>query len=99
MKFGEVPLDAAAGKILAHSVLDASGHRILSKGHVLSAADIAVLRDQQIEQVIAVTLESTDLNEDDGARRVATALAGTGVRVLARGAGRGNLLATMSGPL
>src|SRR5260370_23401135 len=98
MKFGEVSLDEAAGKILAHSILDSDGHKIISKGHVLSAKDVDVLREQALASVVVAALEATDLTEDDGARRVSVSLAGEGVRVLARGAGRGTLIPTLSRP-
>ena len=72
MKFGETPLDEAAGAILAHSV---RGDGIaFKKGRVLSADDVDKLRSADVEFVVAATLEDGDVGEDDAAARIAQAL-------------------------
>ena len=42
MKFGEVPIDEAAGAVLAHSVRAAEGK--FSKGRLLSVEDVEALK-------------------------------------------------------
>lgn len=99
MKFGPVTVDDAAGKILAHNLVGENGHKILSKGHLLTEADLPVLRKLNLQMVVVAQLESTDLGENEAARRVATAIAGEGVSVVTPGVGRANLIAEAFGPL
>jgi molybdenum cofactor cytidylyltransferase len=97
MKFGPVPLADAQGGILAHSLR--TGDHVLKKGHVLGSADIAQLRDAQIEKVVIARLEDGDVPENEAAARVAQHLAGDGIRVAQAFTGRANLYATKSGLL
>lgn len=62
MKFGDTPLSQAEGAILAHS-WRAPG-KSLNKGRVLSADDIATLREAGVTSVIAARLEADDVGED-----------------------------------
>jgi molybdenum cofactor cytidylyltransferase len=99
LKFGSVPLETAGGHILAHKLLDAQGHKLLGKGRRLTVDDVELLRQQGFAEVVVANLDSTDLHEDEAARRVGLALAGTYVKVKAPGVGRANLIAEKSGPL
>jgi molybdenum cofactor cytidylyltransferase len=99
MKFGPVSLDSAVGHILAHKMIDANGHKLLGKGHRLTTHDISLLREHDFTEVVVAALEPTDLHEDEAARRVGAALAGSGVSVKAPGVGRANLIAQQTGPL
>ncbi len=99
MKFGSVPIAEAEGKIIAHKTLGNDGKKLFNKGHTLSASDVEVLRQHQIESVIVADLASTDIGENEAARRVGIALAGEHVRVTAPGVGRANVIATSNGPL
>ncbi|MEM8577812.1 MAG: molybdopterin-binding protein [Pseudomonadota bacterium] len=95
MTFGDVPLAAAEGSILAHSVRVASGR--LRKGRVLDASDIASLRAAGHETVIAATLGPDDVAENAAAAALAAALvpdpAAAGVSLTAPFTGRVNVLA------
>ncbi len=97
MMFGEIPLSAAEGSILAHSIK--MKNTTFKKGRVLSASDISALEDDNISTVIAARLEKTDLGEDEAARRVAAALAGEGIRAGVAFTGRANLIADKPGLL
>lgn len=99
MKFGAVPVDDAVGKILAHNLVGQDGRKVFGKGHVVKPDDLPVLRELKLEQVVVAALDTTDLGENDAARRVGEAVAGEGVRVVAPGVGRANLMATVAGPL
>jgi molybdenum cofactor cytidylyltransferase len=99
MKFGAVPLDEAAGKILAHKLFAPDGKRLFNKGRLLTEADVEVLRGLNLDSVTVGALAPTDLNENEAARRVGEAVAGAGARVTAPGVGRANLIATTTGPL
>ncbi|WP_375690357.1 molybdopterin-binding protein [Pseudooceanicola sp. LIPI14-2-Ac024] len=95
MRFGPVPLNEAEGAMLAHSVRLARGR--LSKGHVLTAADVDTLRDLGMARVIVARLDPGDVAEDAAAQTVAEALvpdpAGQGLRLTRAFTGRVNLIA------
>lgn len=91
MKFGPVALADAKGAVLAHSVAVASGR--LRKGRVLSAEDVAALRDADLDEVIVAQLEPGDVDENTAAQRLAEAVAGPGLRLSKAFTGRVNLLA------
>lgn len=97
MQFGPLPLDQAEGAILAHSVRH--GRVSFKKGRVLSAADVATLRDAGVDEVIAARLSPDDVAEDAAAARIAVAVAGTGVTIAAPFTGRVNLFAAAAGLL
>ena len=99
MKFGPRPLDQAAGKILAHNLADEHGRRLLRKGHRLSEQDVDRIRALGRASVYLAELEPDDLSEDEAAVRLATAVAGDGVRLTGRSTGRTNLLAAQLGLL
>ena len=99
MKYGPVSLGQAAGTILAHHVLDKDGRRTLTKGHLLTSANIESLAALGYTVITAVTLEANDLTENEAARRVGIALCGPGVSLQATGVGRANLIAQVAGPL
>ena len=82
MRFGRVPVAEAEGAVLAHAVTGAG--LSFKKGRVLSAADIEVLRAQDVRQVLAAVFEDGDVPEDEAAAELAGVVAGRGVRV-ARG--------------
>jgi len=95
LRFGDVPIDEAHGAILAHSLrLEA---RTLKKGTVLSADDVAFLRDAGYSAVIAARLDSGDVPEDEAANRLARALVGDAVTAGAAFTGRANLFAETAG--
>ena len=97
MRFGPVPVGEAEGAIAAHSVRE-GGLRI-KKGRVLTAADIAALREAGRETIVVARLEPGDLGEDAAASRIAAALAGPGIRVDPPFTGRANLFAETGGLL
>jgi molybdenum cofactor cytidylyltransferase len=99
MKFGPVPIHEAVGHILAHNLVDSSGHKVLSKGRVLTELDYAKLRDLNMDTVIVAILDATDLGENEAARRVGQAVAGPGVKVIAPGVGRANIVSEHYGPV
>ena len=77
MRFGKVPLAAADGGILAHSI---RGDRmVFRKGTVLGSAEIGALIDAGIAEVTVASLEPGDIAEDVAAHRVAAAVKASGV--------------------
>jgi molybdenum cofactor cytidylyltransferase len=99
VKFGSVALDQAIGHILAHNLVDANGHKVLSKGRLLTQADYETLQRLGMENVVVAMLNPNDLNENEAAERVGQAVAGPGVEVVTPGVGRANLIAEHYGPL
>ncbi|HIB22310.1 MAG TPA: 4-diphosphocytidyl-2C-methyl-D-erythritol kinase [Rhodospirillales bacterium] len=95
MKFGKIPLDQAAGTILAHSTRLTG--RIFKKGHILAPEDIVVLQDSGITGVIAARLESEDILEDEAASRISNAIAGLNIKIGKAFTGRCNLIADADG--
>jgi len=86
----------AAGGVLAHHVLE---NRLLKKGALLAAHHIDLLRQPGCDAVYVAKLDSGDIDENEAARRVAAAVAGTGVFSPGAATGRANLKATADGLL
>jgi len=95
MKFGGIPVGAAAGAILAHGI--ACGGRRFKKGRVLSDDDLAVLRACGVETVVAARLEPGDVGEDQAAHAIATAASGAKLNATEAFTGRVNLFAGARG--
>jgi len=93
--FGDVPLDRAAGAILAHSVRLPEGR--LRKGVVLGDAEVARLRDAGIDHVTVARLTGTDMDENEAATRIGSALLADGLELRPAFTGRANLHATQAG--
>lgn len=100
MKLGRIPLDRAAGAILAHTMrLPDPDRRVLKKGRVLDHDDVAALAAAGHDGVIAAALDrdSGDMAEDQAAALVGAAVAGKHVRVAEAFTGRCNLFAGARG--
>jgi molybdenum cofactor cytidylyltransferase len=97
MQFGEVPVKAAEGTILVHSIR--LGKTALKKGRVLSAADIAEISAAGIDEITVVRLEPGDVREDAAASRIAGAANGSGITTAPAFTGRANLFADSKGVL
>ena len=99
MRFGSVPLAEAAGAILGHNIADDAGRRLLRKGTVLGAEDLAVLAASGRTHVWVAQPDNDDVGEDEAAERLAAAAAGPGVRRSGGRTGRVNLYAEHAGVL
>jgi len=95
MQFGTVPVETAAGAVLAHGVR--AGDTRYRKGRLLTAADVALLERSGVKEVIVARLESVDVAENLAAARIAAGCEGEGVRIGAAFTGRVNLYATADG--
>lgn len=95
MWFGEAPIKACEGAILAHS--RSAGGRRLKKGRLLSASDIADLAASGLTHLTVARLEPGDVPEDAAAARIAKALEGPGIRRQDAFTGRANLYAEAHG--
>ncbi len=97
MKFGSIPVAEAQGAVAAHTVR--AGDVIVKKGAVLSAETVARLQQAGLSDLVAVRLETGDIDENEAATRLAGALAGRGVVTEAAFTGRVNLFAAANGVL
>src|SRR5712691_3383006 len=97
MKFGDTPVAAAAGAILAHSLKLSTA--VLKKGRVLSPEDIALIAAAGLDHIVAARLDPGDIREDEAAARVASAAAGENVESAGAFTGRANLFAKAKGVL
>ena len=95
MTFGAVPVRDAVGAVLAHTLR--AGDRVLKKGRLLSAADVAALADSGHTAVVCARLDPGDLAEDAAATRIAAALGGAHTRIDPTRTGRTNLHAELDG--
>lgn len=97
MKFGPVPVAAAEGAILAHSLRLPSGR--LRKGVRLTSAHLDVLMKAGHADVLVAQLETGDTHEDDAALEIARAIAkgAQHVHLSAPFTGRVNLIADSPG--
>ena len=95
MRFGDVPVADAKGAIAAHAVR--IGEFALRKGQVIAESDQAALAAAGIETIIAARLDPGDVGEDLAATRLASMLAGPGLRLERAFTGRVNLFAEVAG--
>ncbi|MBF0375466.1 MAG: molybdopterin-binding/glycosyltransferase family 2 protein [Alphaproteobacteria bacterium] len=91
MIFAQFRTEDAEGLLLAHSLR--LPDRMLKKGRVLTADDVAALRAERIHMVVAVRLEPDDLGEDEAAAAIGRAISGPDILLRTPFTGRCNLLA------
>lgn len=83
MKAREVPVEQAVGMTLAHDMTrivpgEFKG-RAFAKGQVVTEADIPLLLDIGKQHIYVLEIDDNELHENDGAVRMATAVAGPGL--------------------
>ncbi|MGQ5700900.1 molybdopterin-binding protein [Sandaracinobacteroides sp. A072] len=97
MIFAELPLDEAAGAVLAHALL-IGGTRI-PKGTPVDAGLLAMARQAGLDRLWVARAGAEDIDEADAAARIGQALAGPHVEARPPVHGRANLHALASGLL
>lgn len=97
MIFGEFRCEQAEGVMLAHTL--ELGVKTLKKGHVLGAADIALLKAAGIATIAGARLEEGDLDENAAAAAIAALLVGPNTETRRPYTGRCNVHASTSGVL
>lgn len=97
MRLATVSLDHALGGILVHNIADEQGHKALSKGRRLDAADLGRLRAMGRDSVYVAQLEPGDVPEDEAAGRIALAVCGENVKTGKPTTGRVNVFAGVRG--
>lgn len=99
----EVFVKDAIGMVLAHDLTqiipgEFKGPKF-KKGHVIKEEDVSVLISMGKQNLYVVDKEDTDVHEDDAAFRIATAAAGKGIKLVAPGEGKIELVAEFDGLL
>jgi molybdenum cofactor cytidylyltransferase len=97
MKFITVPVDEALDSQSAYTIR--TDRLVLKKGNRVSAGAIIQLKGAGIQNVVAVRLESGDVDENEAALRLAHSVAGENVSVELPFTGRSNLFAKTAGIL
>ncbi|MFT3697021.1 MAG: NTP transferase domain-containing protein [Kofleriaceae bacterium] len=93
MKFGSRAPEL--GAINVHTLR--AGERVIKKGRVLTADDLAALAAAGISEIVIASIESGELAEDVAAARIAHAIAGDHLAVDDASTGRANLRAAAGG--
>ncbi len=101
--FKTVPVEKAVGMILGHDVTriepGKSKGPAFKKGAVIKPEDIPTLLDIGKKHIYVLDLQDDYIHENDAALQIATAVAGTGVKLTGPSEGRVNLVATTNGLL
>lgn len=97
MIFGEFRCDEAEGVTLAHTLN--LGAKTLKKGRVLTADDIALLKQAGIAVVTGARMQAGDLDENAGAAEIAALLVGPNTETRRPYTGRCNVHASTRGVL
>lgn len=95
MRFGPAPLNECEGAILAHS-LRLPG-LVIKKGVTLTKSDLTAAAAHDIKELTVAMLEPDEINEDEAARQIASALGLNGIDVAEAGTGRVNFHAAANG--
>lgn len=99
----EINVNDAIGMVLAHDLTqiipgEFKGSRF-KKGHIIAQEDIEVLLSMGKQHIYAVDKDETDIHEDEAAMRIASAAAGRGIKLVAPGEGKIELIAEYDGLL
>lgn len=97
MKFGPVTPQEAYGAIAAHSMKLTSG--TIKKGSRITQEHIDWAIADGVASIMVARLDSADMHEDEAAKKIADALAGSSVRVENASTGRANIFAETAGVL
>ena len=99
----EVSVYDAIGMVLAHDLTqiipgEFKGSKF-KKGHIIRQEDIETMISMGKLHLYVVDKEETDIHEDEAAMRIAVAAAGNGIRLVAPGEGKVELVAEFDGLL
>jgi molybdenum cofactor synthesis domain-containing protein len=98
-----IPVEEAVGLPLAHDITEIipGKHKgpAFRRGHIIRPEDVSKLLDVGKANIYVMELEKDELHEEDAARRLAKAAAGTNLKLTDPSEGRINLVAAISGLL
>lgn len=95
MIFKKLPLEEAAGSIIAHSYK--SDRLRIRKGQILDALLLEKLRTDGVTQITVAKLDTDDVHEDEAASMIAAAIQGDNTRLGKASTGRVNIHALSDG--
>lgn len=95
MKFGSFPIEISENVILAHTFR--RDGLTLKKGHEITRDDIEALKKMGVTEIVGAWLEQGDIGENDAAAKIASCIAGSGVRLSESHTGRCNLESEANG--
>ena len=104
MKKTLVKLEDAVGKVLSHDVtritrLGKFKGTLFKKGHVIRKKNLKELRKIGREHVYILELEKGELHEEEGAKKLASVISGSNVKILEPNEGSAVILADQNGIL
>jgi molybdopterin biosynthesis enzyme len=98
-----IPVEQAVGLPLAHDITEIIPGKYkgpaFRRGHIIRPEDVSKLLDVGKANIYVMNLEKDELHEEDAARRLAKAAAGTNLKLTDPSEGRINLVAEISGLL
>jgi len=98
-----IPVEEAIGLPLAHDITEIvpGKHKgpAFKRGHIVRQEDVSKLLDVGKRNLYVMELEKDELHEEDAARRLAKAAAGSNLKLTDPSEGRINLVAEISGLL
>ncbi len=97
MKLVTIPAAQAAGTILVHNLIGPDGHKLITKGRLLTPEDVDKLRAIGQDNVYVGVPEADDVREDEAAGRLAALVAGDGLELSKPNSGRVNFYAAQPG--
>jgi hypothetical protein len=94
MREKSIPVDLAAGKVLARPVYRRDEKKLLARGHFVTEPDARILKEHGVEEVWVFEIGEQELREDQAALLAASDLGIGSVEVRPASGGRANLFAT-----
>ena len=94
MRARTLTVQESSGRILCCTIFRPDGRKLLGKGHLLTNADVGVLRSEGVRQVWVTELEEGEVCEDEAVIAVASATSCNSIEIRLAAGGRANLFAT-----
>jgi len=94
-----LPVTATVGLISRHNISDSNGHKIVTKGRVLTQTDIELLESNGIDRITVVRLSPDDIDEHTAATLVAQRCVGAYTVDKPPHHGRADIVSTIHGVL
>ena len=94
MRTEVVDVNSAVGKLLCTPIFQASGKKLLAKGHQINEEDIRLLGLEGHERVPVAILDDNEIPEDQASSQIAAEAACGAMEIRLAAGGRANLFAT-----
>ena len=94
MRTKVVDVSSAVGKLLCTPIFQASGKKLLAKGHQINEEDIRLLGSEGHDRVPVAILDDNEIPEDQASSQIAAEAACGAMEIRLAAGGRANLFAT-----